>query len=255
MKENRENPADLDLDRVLAQMAQEAPDMPADFHGRWTERIREEAAGSRQTESGREKKRQWRYLLSAAAVFVFLIGGTLLTRSMRTADLTAPIAVNEDTVSFSTAYEEAESAAPAETETAMEEAAEAPVMMNAAARPAESRKSASSAAREAEADFAAEAAAPADTEADFAAEEAVPEEPAPAPTAAPTPVATATAFPVPTVSAAPAETAEAAGETGGFVSFLEDFGLFTLKTLAAAAVIAAAVFGGLALRRAARKRK
>ena len=42
MKENMENPAMLD--QALAQMAQETPEMPADFHDRWTSAIRAEAA-------------------------------------------------------------------------------------------------------------------------------------------------------------------------------------------------------------------
>lgn len=68
------------LDRELAQMALDAPEMPDDFHARWTEQIRAEAEKNR-SGSRRESRRQWRYILSAAAVFVFLIGGTLLTRN------------------------------------------------------------------------------------------------------------------------------------------------------------------------------
>lgn len=68
------------LDRELAQMALDAPEMPDDFHARWTEQIRAEAEKNRGS-SRRESRRQWRYILSAAAVFVFLIGGTLLTRN------------------------------------------------------------------------------------------------------------------------------------------------------------------------------
>ena len=33
----------LELDQMLAQMAQETPEMPADFHARWTEAVRAEA--------------------------------------------------------------------------------------------------------------------------------------------------------------------------------------------------------------------
>ncbi len=68
-----------ELDRELAQMAQDVPDMPADFHARWTEQIRAEA-GQAKTESRKENRKQLRYVLSAAAVFILLIGGTLLTR-------------------------------------------------------------------------------------------------------------------------------------------------------------------------------
>jgi hypothetical protein len=79
----------IDLDRMLAEMAQETPEMPADFHARWTEAIRAEAGEAPRTETGkhREGRRQLRYILSAAAVFIFLIGGTLLTRSMNQTDL------------------------------------------------------------------------------------------------------------------------------------------------------------------------
>ena len=87
MTENRENTAALD--RMLEQMARETPEMPADFHARWTEAIRAEAGEAPRTETGkhREGRRQLRYILSAAAVFIFLIGGTLLTRSMNQTDL------------------------------------------------------------------------------------------------------------------------------------------------------------------------
>ncbi len=79
MKENRDDPAMPD--RILEEMARETPDMPADFHARWTEAIREEAKQQQKTAKQQESRRQWRYVLSAAAVFVFLIGGTLLTRA------------------------------------------------------------------------------------------------------------------------------------------------------------------------------
>ena len=79
---NRERKDELtELDLELERMAQETPEMPDDFHARWTEAVRAEADRSRQKEAG--KPRQWRYILSAAAVFVFLIGGTLLTRSTK----------------------------------------------------------------------------------------------------------------------------------------------------------------------------
>ena len=102
-----ENREDLDLDLELKRMADETPPVPEDFHARWTERIRAEAAAQQpaapeaepaalEAESAapeaepaapeakpaaKESRRQWRYVLSAAAVFVFLIAGTLLTRN------------------------------------------------------------------------------------------------------------------------------------------------------------------------------
>ena len=50
-----------ELDRELAQMAQDVPDMPADFHARWTEQIRAEA-GQAKTESRKENRKQLRYV-------------------------------------------------------------------------------------------------------------------------------------------------------------------------------------------------
>jgi len=76
------------LDCELARMAQETPDVPDDFHARWTEQVRAEAARMKKT-AGKEARRQWRYILSTAAVFAFLIGGTLLTRNLGTKPETA----------------------------------------------------------------------------------------------------------------------------------------------------------------------
>ena len=64
MNENQENR--VNPDEILAQMAQDVPEMPADFHARWTEQIRAEAAGSRKADRRQESRRQWRYFLSAA---------------------------------------------------------------------------------------------------------------------------------------------------------------------------------------------
>ena len=68
------------LDKMLAQMAEETPDVPDDFHARWTEAVKAEA-NQNKAETRKAGNRQWRYILSAAAVFAFLIGGTLLTRN------------------------------------------------------------------------------------------------------------------------------------------------------------------------------
>ena len=117
MTENREDLAALD--RMLEQMAQDTPEMPADFHARWTEAIRAEAGEQPRTESEehREGRRQLRYILSAAAVFIFLIGGTLLTRSMNQTN-----AANNAAVTWVPAAEE-DAAAPA-----VEEAEETALM-------------------------------------------------------------------------------------------------------------------------------
>ena len=54
MTENRENTAALD--RMLEQMARETPEMPADFHARWTEAIRAEAGEAPRTETGKHRE-------------------------------------------------------------------------------------------------------------------------------------------------------------------------------------------------------
>lgn len=72
------------LDRELARMAAETPAVPADFHAGWVQAVREDAARMK-TESPKKEKessrKQWRYLASAAAVFVLVIGGVLLARN------------------------------------------------------------------------------------------------------------------------------------------------------------------------------
>ena len=86
---NDSNRTDIDfsaLDRELAQMAAETPEVPADFHAKWVGAIREEAAkhedaesdSGRATETGKMSfLRQRRYLLSTAAAFIILIGGVI----------------------------------------------------------------------------------------------------------------------------------------------------------------------------------
>ena len=85
--------ADMDLsalDRELAQMAEETPEVPADFHEKWVRAIREDVSArnenrdqSNYTEEKRKPavRRQLRYLLSAAAAFVVLIGGVIIAKN------------------------------------------------------------------------------------------------------------------------------------------------------------------------------
>ena len=78
--------ADPELDAELAQMAEEVPPMPADFHDRWMNAIRAEAqqtAAAPEEKAGRKTASpvRWTRMLSVAAVFVFLIGGTVLYRN------------------------------------------------------------------------------------------------------------------------------------------------------------------------------
>ena len=72
------------LDEELARMAEETPEVPADFHDNWTKMIREEAAAGKPettAEKSRKGRGQLRYILSAAAAFVVLIGGVVLARN------------------------------------------------------------------------------------------------------------------------------------------------------------------------------
>ena len=109
---NRERKDELtELDLELAKMAQETPEMPADFHARWTEAVRAEAAGQ-QTEKKHETRRQWRYILSAAAVFVFLIGGTLITRGTKNDKAAKTPAMNESAAVVSEAAEDPDAGMP-----------------------------------------------------------------------------------------------------------------------------------------------
>ena len=279
MTENRENTAALD--RMLEQMARETPEMPADFHARWTEAIRAEAGEAPRTETGkhREGRRQLRYILSAAAVFIFLIGGTLLTRIMNQTDLVnkpAAVVPAEKTDAAVTAIEKTDETGAVRPEiqtgaavqsndmdaVQIAEDANAFAAMEAPAAEADSgalmaassAKSASNessvkagggAAMNAEADMAVGTAM--DTyaardyaeEADMAMEDAEEEEALP--TTEPTLAPTAEP------TAAPAAESE-------FVSFLKDLGSFTLKTLAVAAAAAALAFGAAAIHKALKKR-
>lgn len=279
MTENRENTAALD--RMLEQMARETPEMPADFHARWTEAIRAEAGEAPRTETGkhREGRRQLCYILSAAAVFIFLIGGTLLTRSMNQTDLVnkpAAVVPAEKTDAAVTAIEKTDETGAVRPEiqtgaavqsndmdaVQIAEDANAFAAMEAPAAEADSgalmaassAKSASNessvkagggAAMNAEADMAVGTAM--DTyaardyaeEADMAMEDAEEEEALP--TTEPTLAPTAEP------TAAPAAESE-------FVSFLKDLGSFTLKTLAVAAAAAALAFGAAAIHKALKKR-
>ncbi len=281
MKENMENPAMLD--QALAQMAQETPEMPADFHDRWTSAIRAEAAKKQQTEEAlplsgtgsnsgaktaggrQESRRQWRYILSAAAVFVFLIGGTLLTRNTDKTNLQdsaaggvqapavqqtlAPeafaangvLSVQEQTVPEAGLYMDAE-AATEETDLAADSSelqnaakysmnADAVSFSEEAEIPDELAGKAAGAAMEKTESAPAAAAAADEAE---AAEELFFEEAAEEPAA---------------------EKQEEPAQKSEFVSFLKDLGIFTLKTLAAAAAAAALAFGAAAVHKALKKRK
>ena len=107
---NASDPAELD--GMLEQLAEDVPPMPADFREKWMKAVREEA---RKTEPAAEEKTagkrgtavvRWTRILSVAAAFVFLIGGTLLYRSGTNSSVSArrdPEA-RVDEISEETAY-------------------------------------------------------------------------------------------------------------------------------------------------------
>ena len=230
----------LELDQMLAQMAQETPEMPADFHARWTEAVRAEA-GQKKTEKQQDSRRQWRYILSAAAAFVFLIGGTLLTRSMDQKDRTNKVAVTENTGNTVSDTDGEEDLFMAVNEAAEEAETDMAEPMAAAVRP-----------NEAVAAMGAKAAGQANAAMDAAMDTAMEE--APAEDAGAEKAAEKTAEePAAETAGEQPEAAEKPVQESEFVSFLKDLGIFTLKALAAAAAIAAVVFGVKAFRKARKK--
>ena len=281
------------LDRELAQMAQEAPEMPEDFHARWTAQVRAEAQQAK-TLSRKEGRRQWRYILSAAAVFVFLIGGTVLTRSIRAGrsavgaqvqekkaaevlltgaeaptteavplatsapTAPAPLAASAPLAETSTVMTEAE--APAAAGAAERESEGAPVLfaMKSAARPAEETRTEGAADAGADAawgenSLADEEEALAETVTEEALAETVTEE-------ALAEEDTAEAGPglAAETGAEPApaeeETAEITGGDG-FGGFMKDLGIFTLWTAGIALGGGALAFLAAALWKVIRKKK
>ena len=79
---------DPELDALLDQMAEDAPPMPADFHDNWMSAIRAEAKQDAPVREEKEEKKpvsivRWTRILSVAAMFVFLVGGTILYRNSR----------------------------------------------------------------------------------------------------------------------------------------------------------------------------
>lgn len=80
--------ADPELDAVLEQMSGEVPPMPADFHDKWMNAIRTEAKQKTSAIEEKEAKKtisvvRWTRILSVAAMFIFLVGGTILHRNSR----------------------------------------------------------------------------------------------------------------------------------------------------------------------------
>lgn len=64
--------------KELEALRDDVPPMPADFHARWTQAVKEDAMEKKNEARG--WKGQWKRLLATAAAVVFVVGGTLLTR-------------------------------------------------------------------------------------------------------------------------------------------------------------------------------
>ena len=104
------------LDAELAKMAEEAPEVPEDFHENWTRMIREEAAAGRPAAAAKPRKGrgQLRYILSAAAAFVILVGGVVIARNNgllqgRTSAPEPPVTASNMLMAADTVQEAAES--------------------------------------------------------------------------------------------------------------------------------------------------
>ena len=289
---------DAELDAALAQMAEEVPPMPADFHDRWMNAVRAEAGSTAPAEEPAPKHTlsivRWTRILSVAAVFVFLIGGTLLYRNSKKS-LSSPVSLEaEKQDAVETAVEPAtELAAGAVMETAEEAeeaAAEEPLMMesymqaaavdgaagvpaDAEAEDREALKAAgavqnafTAAPKEAaetdaeEADYAMEAAEFEEEPAmEAAAYEAAEEAAMPAPTKALTPAPTAAPTASPTVEPTAVPTVEPEPEQTGFLpaagAFFTDMGDFLLAALPYLLVLAVPAVTALVIRRRKNKKE
>ena len=288
---------DAELDAALAQMAEEVPPMPADFHDRWMNAVRAEAGSTAPAEEPAPKNTlsvvRLTRILSIAAVFVFLIGGTLLYRNSKKS-LSSPVSFEaEKQDAVETAVEPAtELAAGAVMETAEEAeeaAAEEPLMMesymqaaavdgaagvpaDAEAEDREALKAAgavqnafTAAPKEAaetdaeEADYAMEAAYEEESAMEAAAYEAAEEAAMPAPTKALTPAPTAAPTASPTVEPTAVPTVEPEPEQTGFLpaagAFFTDMGDFLLAALPYLLVLAVPAVTALVIRRRKNKKE
>ena len=227
MSTNRNEEQLNELDRELAQMAQDVPEMPADFHARWAEQIRAEA-GQAEAETRKENRRQWRYVLSAAAVFIFLIGGTLITRNAGNRNVPDSVSSNDAVVTLEAA--------------ALQEEAEEALFAKTAANALITGEDAAEASGNAVEDAVfADTAAGAAEVFEEAAEEAMAEPDRKEAFAA--------------APAAEEHAADAGAADAGFLSFLKDLGIFTLKTLAVVLCGAALACLAAVVHRALKNRK
>ena len=286
--------ADPELDTELDRMAEDVPPMPADFHEKWMNAIRAEAgqavpAPEEESAGKTGSIMRWTRVLSIAAVFVFLIGGTILYRNSGETlsgtfrkDQAASVSLSAEApaqdgpagTENETVYAEADEAAemPGEAAAPMAGSADViaePALFGAAAKKADNTETAGSTAANGLADdflYEAEAYEEAAAEesvmvaGEYTAAEAEIRQAEPAPV----PVATGmpTEAPAGPEAAAPGEAAEekAAEESQqeeGLLSrageFLKDMGRFLLAALPYLAVLAVPAAIALAVRR--RKKK
>ena len=295
MKDNELNsilPEDAELDAALAQMAEEVPPMPADFHERWMKAVRAEAeSAAPEPVQGKNTVSvvRWTRILSIAAVFVFLIGGTMLHRNAKKTLSASYTAEKREAAEFAAApaaevlsagedlgiqaepeepagdfavmdsYMQAEAVEEAEEADSAGEAGEMQSMkaagaaLNAfAAVPAEAPVAGAAMESAAEVNYAAEAEYEAEAavyDAEPAAEPAA-EAPVPASTQAPAP----TAAPLPEETPEAEETEKAAEEPAtGFLqdagAFFADMGDFLLAALPYLLVLAVPAVAALVIRR------
>ena len=73
--------AELNLDQLLSDMAEDVPPMPDGLHDKWMDSVRAEAAKNENPLPVSVSR--WPRILSVAAAFIFLIGGTFIYRSSR----------------------------------------------------------------------------------------------------------------------------------------------------------------------------
>ena len=101
---------DEELNVILDQMAEEVPPMPADFHDRWMNAVRAEAQDAAPAAEDTTQRKtvslvRWTRILSVAAAFVFLIGGTLLWRSTKQSLSASDKAEKRETAAMTVAEE------------------------------------------------------------------------------------------------------------------------------------------------------
>ncbi len=259
---------DEELNVILEQMAEEVPPMPADFHARWMNAVRAEAKDNAPAAEDTTQRKavslvRLTRILSVAAAFVFLVGGTLLWRSTKQSLSAAVPAEKQEAEAMTAAEEPAVAAAgmeAAEEESAAlytavqapvaEEAAEAEaaeedlsLLMKAAGTAVNSFAAASGQAAGA---VMAEEAEEEASEADYAMEAVFDAEPAaPEPTAAPTAVPTAAPTAAPTEAPEP----ENAGFLQAAGAFFTDMGDFLLAALPYLLVLAVPAAAALVIRR------